>query len=260
MGEAANAFARLFDGDSAAEMLARIVGRYAGDNLFNHDNAWNSSVFQADGNFGGGAAIAEMLLQSQVRNEIYLLPALPSSWPSGSVSGLRARGGYSVSIRWESGGVNAATLTKTHNVVWPSSSLEGGYDTGDESSLKVFFWLSHQSKDGGSSNDDDHERESHGRSQKNCSAAVGVYLVEGGDIDDVAYGEGKQRAGKHETFQKGKWLSVKGTKLRGMCYVTIDRHTHPKAGDHTDNIESSGSITDQVNVLQRYQLLFHHHM
>ena len=76
--------------------------------------------FQIDGNFGGTAGVCEMLLQSRYTpsNNTYsieLLPALPHSWACGEVSGLRARGGYEVDIKWNSGIVTAATIKASHD-------------------------------------------------------------------------------------------------------------------------------------------------
>jgi alpha-L-fucosidase 2 len=98
-------WARLFDGDHAHKMLGQQLRQSTLPNL------WDvCPPFQIDGNFGATAGIAEMLLQSQ-NGEVHILPALPKAWASGSVRGLRARGGITVDIRWANGAANQVTLT-----------------------------------------------------------------------------------------------------------------------------------------------------
>lgn len=108
-------FARLLDGDSAYEHLHALLREQTAPNLFDLHPALAPGmreVFQIDGNFGAAAGITEMLLQSQ-NSVIRLLPALPSAWKSGSVTGLRARGGITVSLSWQNGELTECTLTSS---------------------------------------------------------------------------------------------------------------------------------------------------
>ena len=102
-------FARLRRGDAAQEKIMRFLTRRIQQNLFGLAATSDISVFQIDANFGITAGIAEMLLQSH-EGMISLLPALPKAWHYGNFRGLRARGGYTVDVRWEELEVKEFTL------------------------------------------------------------------------------------------------------------------------------------------------------
>lgn len=134
-------YARLHRAEKAKESLDKVLEKSLNPNLFTQ-----CPPFQIDANFGTTAGIAEMLLQSHICEQdayiIQLLPSLPAGWKNGKFSGLKARGGFEVSVEWKDGVMVYAeikSLLGNPFRVW----YRGEYiETGDLEKGKTWKWNS----------------------------------------------------------------------------------------------------------------------
>ena len=126
-------FARIGKQAEAWEHLNHLIADFATVSLL---DLHPPRIFQIDGNFGGTAAVLEMLMQSY-HGEIHLLPSLPAAWPKGSIKGLRARGAFIVDIEWAEGKLEKAVIRSLKGNLCKIKNTSGDLTVKDDSGSQV---------------------------------------------------------------------------------------------------------------------------
>jgi len=128
-----NLYAKLWDGEKAYDNLEQLIAKSTLPNMFD-----NHPPFQIDGNFGGTAGIAEMLVQS-TDERIVLLPALPKAWKDGKVRGLCLRGGAEIAMEWHNCQLKKCVIKAKNNfqskVIYQQKSIPVNLEKGKEAVL-----------------------------------------------------------------------------------------------------------------------------
>jgi alpha-L-fucosidase 2 len=134
----AGCWARLYQPETGYGYLERLYTQSTHPNLLNG----NGDIFQIDANLGAMASTIEFLLQSHA-GEIVLLPALPAAWKSGTVRGLRARGGFEVSMEWKDGTLSKAEIASTYGthciVRYGTETASLHFKPGEKTSMNAYL-------------------------------------------------------------------------------------------------------------------------
>lgn len=200
MGWKVNLWARALDGDHAHKIIKNALkhstsygtNQHAGGIYY---NLWDSHApFQIDGNFGVCSGISEMLMQSHT-DTIQLLPALASMWDSGSVTGLKAVGDFTVDIVWAAGKLSVATITSNKgqpltinypNIAGKKVSVNGeevSYTIINRDNIKV------EAVTGDVVNIDYNAEATHIRTLANQKKSGDIYTIDGRRVTDVRSAE-----------------------------------------------------------------------